>query len=394
MTTCTPLEASGAGCTVVSVPPLGAGIVRLVPATSALDAIVEPRAPTVARPCRRRPPRSCRRRPSCRRQPCRPTTLSPSRRRSSGTTDSGEAGRFLAAGFALQEALDLGGELVAGGHAPSSPRHRSPAAPGTSRASSSAPTAASSRVRWRARRRPARPAAARRRGGDRAGPADAMAPGANGPPDVVRHLRVEPHGGDARAPASPSRPPTVRPPGTRSSPAGPCSTSSCSRPSAEAVPNTRHRARVRHRGGDRTQADPLHDAEPQRDLGRRRRQLAPAEVGLGAVQHQHVASVHRCAARRRSRAIADGQRAVDDVEHGPARAVVEQRVGVDRGDGLGAVRQSLRRGRCRAARIDPAVERAHQHGSHAAPGRRRGVGTGVTADSLASSRRECRSGRP
>jgi hypothetical protein len=39
VTTCTPLEAGGPGCTVVSVPPLGAGIVRLVPATSALDAI-------------------------------------------------------------------------------------------------------------------------------------------------------------------------------------------------------------------------------------------------------------------------------------------------------------------------------------------------------------------
>jgi len=39
VTTCTPLEAGGPGCTVVSVPPLGAGIVRLVPATSALDVI-------------------------------------------------------------------------------------------------------------------------------------------------------------------------------------------------------------------------------------------------------------------------------------------------------------------------------------------------------------------
>jgi hypothetical protein len=39
VTTCTPLEAGGPGCTVVSVPPLGAGIVRFVPATSALDVI-------------------------------------------------------------------------------------------------------------------------------------------------------------------------------------------------------------------------------------------------------------------------------------------------------------------------------------------------------------------
>jgi hypothetical protein len=48
---CSPTEASGAGCTVVSVPPLGAGIVRLVPTTSAIDLIVAPTstvAPTVA----------------------------------------------------------------------------------------------------------------------------------------------------------------------------------------------------------------------------------------------------------------------------------------------------------------------------------------------------------
>jgi hypothetical protein len=52
VTTCTPLEAGGPGCTVVSVPPLGAGVVRLVPATSALDAIAatEPTVSPVATP--------------------------------------------------------------------------------------------------------------------------------------------------------------------------------------------------------------------------------------------------------------------------------------------------------------------------------------------------------
>lgn len=48
---CSPTVASGAGCTVVSVPPLGAGVVRLVPTTSALDVAIEPTptiAPTVA----------------------------------------------------------------------------------------------------------------------------------------------------------------------------------------------------------------------------------------------------------------------------------------------------------------------------------------------------------
>ncbi len=36
---CTPTVASGAGCTVVSVPPLGAGVVRLVPTTSVIDVV-------------------------------------------------------------------------------------------------------------------------------------------------------------------------------------------------------------------------------------------------------------------------------------------------------------------------------------------------------------------
>ena len=45
--TCTPAGASGTGCTVVSVPPLGAGIIRFVP-TESLDALLEETVPTAS----------------------------------------------------------------------------------------------------------------------------------------------------------------------------------------------------------------------------------------------------------------------------------------------------------------------------------------------------------
>jgi len=44
---CTPAGASGAGCTIVSVPPLGAGIIRFVPRES-LDALLEETVPTAS----------------------------------------------------------------------------------------------------------------------------------------------------------------------------------------------------------------------------------------------------------------------------------------------------------------------------------------------------------
>jgi hypothetical protein len=45
--TCTPAGASGTGCTIVSVPPLGAGIIRFVPGES-LDALLEETVPTAS----------------------------------------------------------------------------------------------------------------------------------------------------------------------------------------------------------------------------------------------------------------------------------------------------------------------------------------------------------
>ena len=45
--TCTPAGASGTGCTIVSVPPLGAGIIRFVP-TESLDALLEETVPTAS----------------------------------------------------------------------------------------------------------------------------------------------------------------------------------------------------------------------------------------------------------------------------------------------------------------------------------------------------------
>ncbi len=45
--TCTPAGASGTGCSIVSVPPLGAGIIRFVP-TESLDALLEETVPTAS----------------------------------------------------------------------------------------------------------------------------------------------------------------------------------------------------------------------------------------------------------------------------------------------------------------------------------------------------------
>jgi hypothetical protein len=45
--TCTPAGATGTGCSVVSVPPLGAGVIRFVPAES-LDALLEETVPTAS----------------------------------------------------------------------------------------------------------------------------------------------------------------------------------------------------------------------------------------------------------------------------------------------------------------------------------------------------------
>lgn len=45
--TCTPSSASGAGCTIVSVPPLGAGVIRFVPAES-IEALLDETVPTAS----------------------------------------------------------------------------------------------------------------------------------------------------------------------------------------------------------------------------------------------------------------------------------------------------------------------------------------------------------
>ena len=71
-----------------------------------------------------------------------------------------------------------------------------------------------------------------------------------------------------------------------------------------------------------------------------------------------------CGVHRDLRPVQMGERAVHHVQHGTPGAVVEHRVGIDRGDRLGAFRQSFRRSRCRAARVDPAVEGAHEHRRH------------------------------
>ena len=211
VTTCTPLEASGAGCTVVSVPPLGAGIVRLVPTTSAIDAIVATE-PTTTRSCRRRPPRRIPTPSASVPTSAVPTTTpesvrlavlgaglvqvrrggssppaSPCRKRSISVASSSPLGTPSLPVHRLQP-VEVGPRVVVGVDGGVQPRPLVDRVSASSPSGTSIPTVATELVQQRDRARRERSA------------------------HVVGHLRVEPHGGNARRLPSTSPPPTGRPP--------------------------------------------------------------------------------------------------------------------------------------------------------------------------------------
>ena len=74
---------------------------------------------------------------------------------------------------------------------------------------------------------------------------------------------------------------------------------------------------MRHGRRNRPQADPLHDAEPPNELDDAGGELVPAEIRLGAGQHQQVAPVEPRPADDEVRPVEPRQAAVDDVERGP-----------------------------------------------------------------------------
>ena len=117
-----------------------------------------------------------------------------------------------------------------------------------------------------------------------------------------------------------------------------------------------HRPRVGDGRGHRAEADPLHDAEAVRELADVAGQRPPQQIGLGAVEDQQVAARHVGVAQQQLGPRQVAEDAVDDVEQGPPRAVVVERVGIEPRDHLGARRQLLDRGRRGGGSVDPPVE--------------------------------------
>ena len=87
------------------------------------------------------------------------------------------------------------------------------------------------------------------------------------------------------------------------------------------------------------------------------RELAPAVVGLGARQDEDVAVADPPGHDVEVRPLQLGEVAVLDAQRGPASAVVEQRVAVDRRDAGAALCEERGRARGSRARVDPRVER-------------------------------------
>ena len=254
-----------------------------------------------------------------------------------------QARRLVAARFLLQEALDLRGELVARGRRRR--RRSSPDAPGTLVRRRLRPPPRRVAVVGRAPRRAGLPAEGRSRRGGRAAPAGRSHPPRTSHRRSAAPARRTPRSGCPNGP-SPSRAPTAQ---RRAPGAGP----------AVLVPHrragghrpTRCRTRARPACGARQPGSPRGSPTARPPTARRLRSPVPRALAtgsrVGAVEHEQVASGLGAPHDRDLGPRQVRQRAVDHIEHRPARAVVEQRVGVARRDRLAPVRELLRRRRCR-----------------------------------------------
>ena len=144
--------------------------------------------------------------------------------------------------------------------------------------------------------------------------------------------------------------------GTRSSPSGPGRTLPLRRPGRDSVPRT-GTGRVCGTAAGMAPIE-IHCATCS-DLATSshiRGQLAPAEVGLRAGQHHDVAPAETAVAQRQLGPLEAQRPPINDVERGPARAVVVQDIVLERRQRLAAFGQ--RGGRRRGGRpgIDPGVE--------------------------------------
>ena len=123
-----------------------------------------------------------------------------------------------------------------------------------------------------------------------------------------------------------------------------------------------NRPGVRDGGGDRPEAHPLDDAQAQRDVEHRGPKLAPAEVRLGTHEHEEVPPTRTRAEHLEVRPGDVREGPVEDIEHGPARPVVDQRVAVEGDDRLAVTGELVRAGGGGSSGIDPPVERGDHHG--------------------------------
>ncbi len=144
--------------------------------------------------------------------------------------------------------------------------------------------------------------------------------------------------------------------GTRSRPAGRRTSSACSSPSRDAVAITgtgRVWATVAGTAPRLT-----HCTTPRRCTSSRMSAASArhSRSGSAPCEDQQVAAGDVGVAQQQLGPRQVAEDAVDDVEQGPPRAVVVERVGIEPRDHLGARRQLLDRGRRGGGSVDPAVE--------------------------------------
>ena len=122
----------------------------------------------------------------------------------------------------------------------------------------------------------------------------------------------------------------------------------------------RHVARVRDGRRDRPEADPLHDAEPVRQLDDGSGERLPSIVRLRAGQDEQVPLRKRDTPDDELRPGQLGKSAVDDLQSRAPGAVVEQGIRVERRNVDCVIEEPFEGRRGRAAGVHPAVERSHE----------------------------------
>src|SRR4051794_40351707 len=127
-------------------------------------------------------------------------------------------------------------------------------------------------------------------------------------------------------------------------------------------PEDGHGAGMRHGRRDRAEADPARHAEQPQQLDGVVREAVPAVVGLRAREDEEVPAAVPRGRERHLGPVERVQASVADRERGPARAVVEELVGVEPRDDGSPVGEQLEDAGGGRSGVDPAVERREDDG--------------------------------